>query len=170
MYYLSQKLCISFKKNSEVEMMRSTSSTQVNLLASPMNASNQSKDGPSTSGHLVGQEQKPQMVVDQSDFRPLNPRPGTMGELDNNTGLLMPSLPVRYVLTAEEIKCKIDEYSAKIKEYTHNMTNIGKGKQKVPIFKHQKKISSYHEWRVLDKMLHIKQCHAEGYVYGMVRR
>jgi ethylene-insensitive protein 3 len=101
---------------------------------------------PSTS-----QAQQPQLTVNQSDVGP--------------SRLARSSSPLRSDLTLEELKIKIDEYSTKISEY---MMNKGKGKQKVPIHKHQKKVSSYHEGRVLDEMLQIEQCPAKGYVYGMV--
>jgi ethylene-insensitive protein 3 len=97
---------------------------------------------------------QPQLTIIQSDVRP--------------SELAMPSSPIRSDLSPEELKTKIDEYSTKISEYTRNRENKDKGKQKVPIYKPQKKISSYHEGRVLDEMMQIEQCPIKGYLYGMV--
>lgn len=146
--------------------MASTSSTHDNL------ASNQSQAGASTSGHLVGQPPQPQMTVDQSDVGSSNLRQVATGEpqiQDNNTGSPFLSSPQR-LLTCKELQMEMDKYTTRITEYFRNKTQKAKGKRKVNIDeKHQKKVSHYHQRRILQQVLMInEQCKIKGYVYGIV--
>ena len=151
--------------------MRRRSNTCDNLLTPPVYASdNQAEAGPSTSRHLVGQAQLPQVTTNQSDAGPSITRQVAIAEPqipDISTGSPLSSSHKRQ-LTREEIQRKINKYSTRLREYARHGTDDIKGKQKAHIDSTQKanqKMVSHMQKRILEQMLIImERCNAKGFV------
>lgn len=100
------------------------------LLTPPAHASDQAEADPSTSRHLVGQAQLPQMTTNQSDAGPSDTKQVPIGEPqipDNNTESPLSSSRKRQ-LTREELQRKIKKYITRLREYAKHATDDFKGK------------------------------------------